>query len=106
MSVDEMLNYLSEEQGYRYLFAVDESRGGDGFVAEKEIQTIADLKGKTVAYQKGIVSELYLGVLLKEVGLSLGDIEAVNLPFNDAGAAFVEQRVDAAVTGEPWLTGP
>jgi NitT/TauT family transport system substrate-binding protein len=28
MSVDEMLNYLSEEQGYRYLFAVDESRGG------------------------------------------------------------------------------
>jgi NitT/TauT family transport system substrate-binding protein len=50
------------------------------------------------------VSELYLGVLLKEVGLSLGDIDAVNLPFNDAGAAFVEQRVDAAVTGEPWLT--
>jgi NitT/TauT family transport system substrate-binding protein len=104
MSVDEMLNYLSEEQGYRYLFAVDESRGGDGIIANKDIQTVADLKGKSVAYEKGIVSELYLGVLLKEVGLSLGDIDAVNLPFNDAGAAFVEQRVDAAVTGEPWLT--
>jgi NitT/TauT family transport system substrate-binding protein len=26
------------------------------------------------------------------------------MPWNDAGAAFVEQRVDAAVTSEPWLT--
>jgi NitT/TauT family transport system substrate-binding protein len=104
MSIDEMLNYLSEEQGYRYLFAVDDSRGGDGIVADKDIQTVADLEGKTVAYEKGIVSELYLGVLLKEAGLSLGDIKAVNMPFNDAGAAFIEGRVNAAVTGEPWLT--
>jgi NitT/TauT family transport system substrate-binding protein len=103
-SVDEMLNYLSEEQGYRYLFAVDDSRGGDGIIADKDIQTVADLKGKTVAYEKGMAHELYLGVLLKQAGLSFTDIEAVDMPYNDAGAAFVEQRVDAAVTVEPWLT--
>lgn len=103
-TVDAMLNYLSEEQAYRYLFAADDSRGGDGVVADKDIQTIADLKGKTVAYEKGIVSEFYLGVLLKEAGLSLGDVEAMDMPWNDAGAAFAEGRANAAVTGEPWLT--
>jgi NitT/TauT family transport system substrate-binding protein len=38
-SVDAMLNHLSKEQGYRYLFAVDDSRGGDGIVADKDITT-------------------------------------------------------------------
>jgi NitT/TauT family transport system substrate-binding protein len=103
-TVDTLLKYMSEEQGYRYLFAAVGSEGGDGIVADKDIQTIADLKGKIVAYEKGIVSEFYLGVLLKDAGLSFDDIESMEMPWNDAGAAFVEEQVDAAVTAEPWLT--
>jgi NitT/TauT family transport system substrate-binding protein len=29
-TVDTVLNYLSDQQGYRYLFAIDDSKGGDG----------------------------------------------------------------------------
>ena len=103
-TVDTMLNYLNDRQGYRYLFALDDSKGGDGIVADKDIQTIADLKGKSVAYAEGSVSQFYLGVLLKEAGLSLEDVETMNMTAGDAGAAFVAERVDAAVTWEPWLT--
>ena len=103
-TVDTVLNYLSDQQGYRYLFALDDSKGGDGIVAEKDIKTIADLKGKSVAYAEGSVSQFYLGVLLKEAGLSLKDVETMNMTAGDAGAAFVAERVDAAVTWEPWLT--
>ncbi len=103
-TVDTMLNYLSDRQGYRYLFALDDSKGGDGIVADKDIQTIADLKGKSVAYAEGSVSQFYLGVLLKQAGLSLEDVETMNMTAGDAGAAFVAERVDAAVTWEPWLT--
>ncbi len=103
-TVDTMLNYLSDQQGYRYLFALDDSKGGDGIVADKEIQTVADLKGKSVAYAEGSVSQFYLGVLLKEAGLSFADVETQNMTAGDAGAAFVAERVDAAVTWEPWLT--
>ena len=39
-TVDTVLNYLSDQQGYRYLFALDDSKGGDGIVANKDIQTI------------------------------------------------------------------
>ena len=103
-TVDTVLNYLSDQQGYRYLFAIDDSKGGDGIVADKEIESVADLKGKAVAYAEGSVSQFYLGVMLKEAGLSLADVETMNMTAGDAGAAFVAERVDAAVTWEPWLT--
>jgi NitT/TauT family transport system substrate-binding protein len=103
-TVDTLLNYLNDRQGYRYLFALDDSKGGDGIVANKDIQSIADLKGKSVAYGEGSVSQFYLGVLLKQAGLTFADIETQNMTAGDAGAAFVAERVDAAVTWEPWLT--
>ena len=53
-TVDTMLNYLNENQGYRYLFALDDSKGGDGIVANKDIASVADLKGKSVAYARGL----------------------------------------------------
>ncbi len=103
-TVDTMLNFLSEEQSYRYLFALDDSRGGDGIVARKEIETIADLEGRTVGYTEGSVSQFFLGVLLEQAGLELSDVVSQNMTAGDAGAAFVAGRLDAAVTWEPWLT--
>jgi NitT/TauT family transport system substrate-binding protein len=46
---------------------------------------VADLKGKSVAYAEGSVSQFYLGVLLKEAGLSLKDVETMNMTAGDAG---------------------
>ena len=103
-TVDTMLNFLNEDQSYVYLFAIDDSKGGDGIVANKEIESVADLEGKSVAYAEGSVSQFYLGVVLKEAGLSIKDVETQNMTAGDAGAAFVAERVDAAVTWEPWLT--
>ena len=103
-TVDTVLNFYSARRPFRYLFAVDDSRGGDGIVADNSIRTVAGLKGRRIAFTEGSVSQFYLSVLLKEAGLSLSDIEMVNMTAGDAGAAFVAGRVDAAVTWEPWLT--
>ena len=89
---------------YQYLFAIDGSRGGDGVVAGKAIKSVADLRGKRVAFAEGSVSQFFLNVLLKEAGLEQSDIEAVHMSAGDAGSAFVSGQVDAAVTWEPWLT--
>jgi NitT/TauT family transport system substrate-binding protein len=83
---------------------LDESRGGDGILATKDIRTIADLAGKSVAVPRGSLQQFYLAILLKEVGLTEADIEVVDLPAEDAGEAFMMREVDAAVTFEPWLT--
>ena len=103
-TVDTVLAFYSERRPFRYLFATDDSTGGDGIVAAADIRTVADLRGKRVAYSEGSVSQFYLSVLLGDAGLSLDDVETLNMTAGDAGAAFVAARVDAAVTWEPWLT--
>jgi NitT/TauT family transport system substrate-binding protein len=89
---------------YQYLFAIDGSRGGDGVVANKDIKSVAGLRGRKVAFAEGSASQFYINVLLKEAGLEQSDIEAVDMTAGDAGSAFISGEVDAAVTWEPWLT--
>jgi NitT/TauT family transport system substrate-binding protein len=103
-TVDTALLYLKKPDDFQYLVAIDDSNGGDGIVAKKEITSIIDLKRKSVAFSEGSVSEFYLNVLLGKVGLSESDVNPVNMAAGEAGAAFVANKVDAAVTWEPWLS--
>jgi NitT/TauT family transport system substrate-binding protein len=103
-TVDDMLPTFDPEQPYECVMALDESLGADGIVATKDIQSIADLKGKLVGFSRRTVSQFFLNVLLREASLSEADIETVDLTSEDAGNAFLMREVDAAVTWEPWLT--
>ena len=103
-TIDTMLLYLKTGKEFQYVLALDDSAGGDAIVARKEIKSVRDLKGKKVAFSEGSVSQFFLNVLLRESGLSQKDIDAVNMKPGDAGAAFVAEKVDAAVTWEPWVT--
>jgi NitT/TauT family transport system substrate-binding protein len=103
-TVDTALLYLKKPNDFQYVVAIDDSNGGDGIVALKDIKTIADLKGKRVAVDEGSVSQFYLNVLLAQAGLKESQLQTVNMTAADAGSAFVAKRVDAAVTWEPWLS--
>src|SRR5438105_10330515 len=48
-TVDTALLYMKKPDDFQYVVAIDDSNGGDGIVANKDINTIADLKGKNVA---------------------------------------------------------
>ena len=99
-----LLINMKPDTPFVMVMTLDDSKGGDGIVAKKEITTLADLKGKRVAFLEGSISQFYLNYALKRVGLSEKDVTAVSMTAGDAGAAFVANRVDAAVTWEPWLT--
>ncbi len=86
------------------VMAIDESVGGDGIVAKKSIESFQDLKGKKVAFQRGLPSEFFLRALLQRNGMSLDDLETFDMETAQAGAAFIAGQVDAAVVWEPWLT--
>lgn len=89
----------------------DWSRGGDGIVSLKSINSVEDLKGKTIATTKYTPSHWLLLYLLSQSGLSVDDKKALekNLVFTTeaplAAAAFKAKKVDAAVTWEPDLSG-
>lgn len=103
-TIDTMVLRVKSDFQIAAVMAFDDSKGGDGIVARKEIKSVKDLKGKKVAYGEGSVSHFLLGYLLKQNGMSFKDIVSVNMTAGDAGAAFVAGKVDAAVTWEPWLT--
>ncbi|WP_059411457.1 aliphatic sulfonate ABC transporter substrate-binding protein [Cupriavidus basilensis] len=73
------------------------------FVLDKSpVRTVADLKGRRVALQKGSSSNYLLVQLLKKNGLSLQDIQPIYLPPADARAAFESGNVDAWVVWDPY----
>lgn len=84
--------------------AIDESVGGDGIVARKEIAKIEDLRGKRVAFQRGLPSEFFVRALLQQHGLSMRELQTVDMETDQAGAAFIAGSIDAAAVWEPWLT--
>jgi len=66
-----------------------------------EIKGWADLKGKKVAYQKGTAGQAAVLQALDGVGLSLSDIETVDLPQTQVAAALQGGSADAGINVEP-----
>lgn len=64
---------------------------------DSPIKSIADLKGKKVAYLTGTVRHSTFAKALKSSGLSLNDVESLNLAFDASGPALVRGDVDAVV---------
>jgi NitT/TauT family transport system substrate-binding protein len=90
--------------GVKIAMSVDESNGGDGIVARSSIKSFADLRGKSVAFQRGLPSEFFLRALLKQNNMRLEDLKAVDMETAQAGAAFISNQLDAACLWEPWLS--
>jgi sulfonate transport system substrate-binding protein len=67
------------------------------------IKTVADLKGKRVAYNKGSNVQYFLVKLLEKNGLKYGDVQSIFLPPPDARAAFEKGAVDAWIIWDPFL---
>ncbi len=103
-NIDEAILQLAADSEPRFVFAIADSRGGDGIIANNDIETVADLKGKTVAVQPGGSRQFYLNALLREAGLTETDIATVAKAPGEAGLAFERAEVDAAVTWQPWLS--
>lgn len=67
------------------------------------IQTVAELKGKRVAFAKGSSSHNLTVRALSNAGLTIKDITEVHLAPADASAAFSGGRVDAWAVWDPFF---
>jgi NitT/TauT family transport system substrate-binding protein len=88
----------------KLVYLIDASDGADAVVASHAIKSVAGLKGKKVAVTKGEINHMLLILALESAGLKEQAISLVDMSPDDAGAAFMAGKVDAAVTWEPWLT--
>lgn len=82
----------------------DNSTGNDKIIVREGINTIADLKGKTIAVEAGTVDHFLLLLGLKKAGLSAKDVQIQPLETGAAAAAFVAGQVDAVGVFAPFTT--
>jgi len=67
------------------------------------IRSVADLKGKRIALNKGSNVHYFIVKLFEKHGLAYGDLQLVYLPPADARAAFEKGSIDAWVIWDPFL---
>ncbi|ANF82999.1 ABC transporter substrate-binding protein [Acinetobacter sp. NCu2D-2] len=88
-----------------YVANQPEAPKAEALIVQKDskIQSVADLKGKRVALNKGSNVHYLLLKVLEANNLKLSDIEVIYLPPSDARAAFERGAVDAWVIWDPFF---
>ncbi|MDL2405602.1 aliphatic sulfonate ABC transporter substrate-binding protein [Rhizobium calliandrae] len=78
---------------------------GSAILVRKDapIQTLSDLKGKKVAFKRGSSAHNVTVKALRKGGLTVDDIQALDLAPPDASAAFKTGAIDAWSIWDPYL---
>ncbi len=95
---------INNDVDFSIVLINDNSYGADGLVVHDGIESIEDLRGKTVATEVGTLEHMFLLKILEDNGMTIDDINFVNMTINDAGPAFIAGSIDAAVLWEPTLS--
>jgi NitT/TauT family transport system substrate-binding protein len=98
--LDTMLS-VAEGSDQVVVLALDNSNGNDKIIAKTGINSIKDLKGKTIATEKATISHYLLLLALKKDGLTEKDV-TINFLEGEKGAeAFAAGKVDAVSVFTP-----
>lgn len=95
---------FAEGGDIKVVILADKSNGCEGLVATPDIKSVKDLKGKTVATQNYSVDHMFLLTLLEDNGMSIKDINMVDMTIENAGNAFVAGQCDAACIWDPYFS--
>ena len=87
--------------GQATIFALSHISNGDALIGGEGITKVEDLKGKKVAYSSGTSSEDILLNSLTKAGMTMDDIEAVDMDASAIVTAMLSGGVDACATWSP-----
>jgi len=80
----------------------DNSAGNDKVIAAEDIDAVAELQGRTVALEEGVVGDFMLTLALEDAGLSREDVQIQNLETGAAATAFAAGQVDGFAGWVPY----
>ncbi|WP_420768630.1 aliphatic sulfonate ABC transporter substrate-binding protein [Parageobacillus thermoglucosidasius] len=97
---------LEKGSNFNYIASEPSSPSSEGILVRKDsgIQSLEDLKGKRIAFNKASIAQYLLTKALDSAGLSMDDVEPVYLNPPEASIAFEQGEVDAWVVWDPYMT--
>lgn len=90
-------------EGQAQVFQIVSTSLADAIIGNKEkgVESIEDLKGKKVAISAGTSAEAIFSIALENAGMSMDDVETVEMDTNGMVSAMVSGSVDACATWAP-----
>jgi NitT/TauT family transport system substrate-binding protein len=88
----------------RIVFVIDESAGADAIIVDPSLETIADLKGKSVATDLSGFGELFVMKMLETANLTRDDINLINMAQEKVPESLKRGEIQAGHTWEPYLS--
>ncbi len=101
LTLDEALLLLQDKVPIKVLLVMDISNGADAIVARPPIQSLKDIKDKTVGVESMALGAYMLTRALLKGGLQPENVKPIYIPFNKHEEAYKENLVDILVTFEP-----
>lgn len=101
-TLNDTLVSVSAGSEQRIVVVNDNSAGNDAIIVDESIQTIADLEGKTIAAEQGVVDHFLLLQGLAEEGLTEDDIDFRPALTADAATGFADGEFDAVGVFAPF----
>lgn len=83
------------------IMATDYSAGNDVIIAKDGINNISDLKGKSVATEKGLVDHLLLSTAMVDAKMNVADVKLVNTITNELPQVFASPEISAIAVWQP-----
>ena len=103
-TLDETLQILSEGIDIDIILITDISNGGDVIVANQDINSVNDLKGKPVGVESSAVGAFVLKRALEVNDMDIDDIQIVSTNAMEQLSHFTKGAIVAAVTFDPART--
>lgn len=87
----------------RIVQQIDWSAGGDGIVVRGGIDSVKDLRGKTIVYAQNSPSQYYVNALLINAGVQPGEVthKYTSSAFEAAAAFVADSSIDACASWAP-----
>jgi NitT/TauT family transport system substrate-binding protein len=101
LTYDQVIAATAKGWKLKVVIPLDYSVGGDAILSSAAVRTVADLRGRKVAFQPSSPSDFLLGYALTRAGLSAKDIQTVSSTPEGVVAIMATGQVDAGVTYQP-----
>lgn len=102
LTLDEALSLIDDGIALKIILVMDFSEGGDVLLVKPGIDSLAALRGKSIAVEYTAVGAILLDGALNAAGLSVSDVNIVACPQDEHTICY--RSADAVVTFEPDKT--
>lgn len=104
LTLDEVMLLLARQVPLRIASILDISDGADKLLARPEIDTLQQLKGRTIAVENTAVGALLLHSALAAAGITERDVNVLPSTVEQHYELYLSGKVDAVVTFAPYAT--